>query len=414
MTDRHAAAYIRRSSVSGDSPGDASREAQLEATRRLAQAFAPESDLSVYSDWGISGRRDDRPEYVNLKAEIKAGRVCCVFSYSLSRLGRTARELNELFDLCESQDVQVITQADGTLTATSATGKFLRRILAELAELESELAKERSAAARAAKRERGDVFGQPPYGFAFGRDDNRRVILVPNPDEQIAPLLDAYRDAGSVLGACRLLEERGIPAPKGGKRWATSALTRIIERQAPELLPQRSPVGRRTPSSAMLAQLLRCPFCDKLLTPNIHRGQYYCSNGPRDRAAHPRYAVREADILPFLQAEAARYRAPLDAVETEGTEAREAAIAERMDRAHELYMAGDIDRERFEAEKARAARDRADLARRPSLARLHPEVDWDVSPDVINAALRAIWREVRLDENLRPVEVDWTFPELRG
>ena len=405
---RHAAAYLRRSSVSVESPGDASREAQLAAVRGMCG-----EDVEVYTDWGISGARTDRPDYQRLKADIAAGRVGSVCAYSLSRLGRSVRELLTFVDLCRERNVTIRTKVENIDTST-AMGTFTFTLFAAIAQLESELAKERGAAARAAKRDRGDRFGQPPYGYRHVRDKDRRIILAPDPSEPLEPIIAAFREAGSVLGACRLLEARGIPAPKGGKRWATSALTRIIEREAPELLPTRSPTGRRTPSSAMFAQLLRCPFCGRMLTPNTARGQYYCPNGPRDRDAHPRYAVREVDVLPFLQAEAARYRAPLDTVEAEGTETREAGIADRLDRAHELYMAGDIDRERYEAEKARASRDRADLARRPSVATLHPEVDWGVTPDVINAALRAIWREVRLDENLRPVGVEWVFPELRA
>lgn len=99
---KHAAAYLRRSSVSGDSPGDASREAQQEATRRLQQAFAPDAELIEYVNWGMSGRKDDRPDYVRLKAAIERDEVCCVFAYSLSRLGRSGGELNEFFELCKA------------------------------------------------------------------------------------------------------------------------------------------------------------------------------------------------------------------------------------------------------------------------------------------------------------------------
>src|SRR5262245_53879527 len=128
VQQQHAALYMRRSSISAESPGDASREAQAESGNRLHHSWGNGLRLETYVDWGISGRRDDRPDYLRLKADIEAGRVGVVFAYSLSRLGRTARELDALFTLCEKHDVQVITQADGTLTATSATGKFLRRI----------------------------------------------------------------------------------------------------------------------------------------------------------------------------------------------------------------------------------------------------------------------------------------------
>jgi hypothetical protein len=222
-----------------------------------------------------------------------------------------------------------------------------------------------------------------------------------------------------VLGACRKLEDDGIPAPSGGKRWATSALTRIIEREAPELLPRKTLTNRRQPASADFAHLLRCPFCHVMLTPNTKKEQYYCRNGARDRTAHPRYVVREQDLRPFLEDEAARYRPPKETITTEGIEARVAAIEDRRNKAWEAYLNGKPenkarDKARYEAEEARADRELAELEGRTSVLAMHPEIDWNVPPDVVNGALRTIWREVRLDENLRPVEVEWVFPELRA
>ena len=412
---RHAAAYIRRSSTSADSPGDASREAQGDAARRLAAAFAPEAEIREYVDWGISGRKDDRPEYVRLKAAITAGEVCCVFAYSLSRLGRTARELDALFSLCEAHDVQVITQADGTLTATSATGKFLRRILAELAELESELAKERSASAREAKRTRGDRFGHAPYGFRHVRQDGR-IVRVPDPERPLEPIIAAYREAGSVLGACRLLEARGIPAPKGGETWATSALTRILDANAPELLPRKTREGRRSPAGAVFAHLLECPFCGRTMTPNTHRGQYYCPNGPRDRAGHPRYAVREVDIAPWIKAEADRFDPEPLRIEADDMSGRKEAIARRLDLATELYLSGDpnMPRPKYDAEKARAARDLDGLETQEAAFSLPESIEWDHAPEVVNRTLRTIIRRITLDDSLRPVSAEWTVPEWRA
>lgn len=405
---RHAAAYIRRSSVSGDSPGDASRDAQLAAVRGLCG-----DEVEVYSDWGISGQKADRPDYVRLKADIEAGRVGSVCAYSLSRLGRSVRELLIFVDLCRAQNVTIRTKVENIDTST-AMGTFTFTLFAAIAELEAELARERSAAARAAKRERGDRFGHAPYGYMHVRDEQKRIVRVPDPDEPIQPIIDAYRAAGSVLGACRLLERDGIAAPAGGKRWATSALTRILEREAPEFLPRRTVTGRRTPASAPLTALLACPFCGRRLTPNVARKQYYCANGPRDRASHPRYAVREQDVMPFVRVEAARYRAPDVTIEQQGIEQKRDAIQMRIDRAQEFYLSGEFDRTRFDAEKARAQQDLDDLAGRVSVATLHPEVDFDVEPDVVNAALRAIWREVRFDQQMRPIDVEWIFPELRG
>lgn len=408
---KHAIGYIRRSSAGADSPGDASREAQEESIRRLAAAFAPDAKLDLLTDWGISGRRDDRPEYVRLKEAIATGGVCCVFSYSLSRLGRTARELDSLFSLCEQHGVQVITQADGTLTATSATGKFLRRILAELAELESELAKERSAAARAAKVERGDVFGHAPMGWRNVKNGEGVYCRVPDPERPVTPVLDAYREAGTVLGAVKLLNARGVPSPKG-KRWGVSALHRIIETNAPELLPIRGASGKRVKSSAILSQLLLC-HCGHVMTPNTHRKQYYCSHG-HVTPGHGRYTASEAVLLPWVREEAGRLEVPWDEYQQAEQSQRLRELDERRGRIVEAFIDGLMARD----ERDRRLQDVDEELERLNAAGQAVEVaqaiDFDLDPALVNAALRALWRSVQLDENLRPVSADWVVPAWRA
>jgi hypothetical protein len=105
MSARIAAAYLRRSSVTGDRPGDASREAQEAAVRRLCG-----DDVVLYVDWGITGSgKRTRPEYDRLKADIAAGKVGSVCAYSLSRLGRSTKELLAFVELCTSNGVTVAT-----------------------------------------------------------------------------------------------------------------------------------------------------------------------------------------------------------------------------------------------------------------------------------------------------------------
>lgn len=426
---RHAAAYIRRSSVSVESPGDASRDAQLAAVRSMCG-----DEVEVYTDWGISGQKADRPDYVRLKEDVAAGKVASVCAYSLSRLGRSSRELLTFVDLCRSHGVTIRTSVENLDTST-AMGVAMLTVMAAFAQLEADSARERQASARKARVDRGDDMSAP-YGYRLEEKNGRKVRTKdqrgyrydtqPNGkvkrvrDDGVAwtpvdTVLAAYRDAGTVLGACRLLESRGIPAPRGGKRWATSALTRILEREDPGLLPRRAASGLRSPGRAALAQLLRCPFCTDdegnpvvhMLTPNRTRGQLYCSNGPRKRATHPRYTVREVDVLPWVQAEAERFDPPGDELAIEGIQGKRDAAEARLERAQELYIAGEIKRERFDAQKTQVQREIDALTAESSAAGLSGRtIAWDGDEAKLNDFLRSIFVGVDLDENLRPVRVE--------
>lgn len=294
--DRYPVAYIRRSSADDDNPGDVSRAAQEAAVRELAHRDGHNGDLRVFDDWNRSADQDKeakRAAFASMLADIEAGRVSAVYAYALDRLYRSMRTFVRLTEAAKAHDVRVVTLREGVLGGDgSPMAQAFAQITAVFSELELNTAKARARGAMAARRQRGDRFGHAPYGFRHVRDHGR-IVREPDTLRPLAPVLDAYREAGSVLGACRLLEARGIPAPRGGERWATSALTRIIEENAPDLLPRRTAAGLRTPSRALLAQLLRCPFCGRMLTPNVHRGQLYCANGPREAGhASPLHRAR--------------------------------------------------------------------------------------------------------------------------
>ncbi len=419
--DRHPAAYIRRSFVDADSPGDISREAQRAAVRRLATADGHNGDLVEYDDWGVSAdiaKSGKRTAYTRLLADMEAGSLSAVYAFDVDRLYRDPRDLIRLQDAA-SRHAVTITTTGGRLAigeGDDPAAEAFAFIGAVFGRMELQKSKRRARAALAARRERGDRLGHPPYGYLHVRDDSGRVVQVPDPERPASVVVDAYREAGSVLGACRILEARGVPAPKGGARWSTSNVTRIIEREAPGLLPPRTSAGRRSPTkrAAVFTQLLPCPFCRRRMTPNVARGQYYCPNGPRDRAAHPRYAVTEAAILPWVRAEVDAHLAlPPDLPTDEDNEATRADLAGRLDRANDLYIAGTITRERYDAERAAVDAELDRLGAAEAYQDV-PAFDWSWSPARLNQLLRMLLVEIRLDAAMRPVDALWRLERFRS
>lgn len=417
--DKVPAAYIRRSFVDAQSPGDISRDLQRAAVRRLAAADGHDGNLVEYDDWGVSAdiaKTAKRTAYTRLLGDMEAGSITAVYAFDVDRLYRDPRDLIRLQDAAYRHDVRIVTTG-GPLPINDGddpAGEAFAFIGAIFGRMELQKSKKRARAALAARRDRGDRLGRAPYGWRNGRRDGV-VVLERDPGADLAPILSAYEEAGSVLGACRLLEARGIQAPKGGKRWATSMLTRTIEREWPDRLPRRTLAGRRTPVGATLAQLLRCPFCAKMLTPNMHRGQYYCSNGPRDRDLHPRYTVREVDVLPWIMAEAAFLRLPGNRVQlAEERTADRVRLAEERRRLALAFARQAIDEPTWAAEDdaIRVQLEALDAGER--IVDLPQSVDWTKSPTIVNEILRALWQYVQLGPDLRPVSAEWLVPEWRA
>lgn len=410
-----AAAYVRRSASTRLSPGDASREAQLAAVRSIGG-----DDVDVFTDWGVSGRRADRPEYVRLKGEIAAGRVGSVCAYSLSRLGRSTRELLDFVELCKSRDVTIRTSVE-TIDTSTAMGRMTFTVMAAFAQLEAELAGERQSAARATRVARGDDLGAP-WGYRLERqiDDRtgrQRLVRVRDEAVDTEPVLAAFREAGSVLGACRILQERGIRAPHGGVTWSTSVVANVVDREMPGARPRydQRVRGRKAVATSPLTRLVKCPFCGRFMTPVVSTGQVYCAYGPKERAAHPTYHARSAPILAFAHAEAARYVEPRDEEPAEpgrDLEADRIALLARRERDVQMREDGLISRDEARRRVAAVERELELLAPpRPRSVYTDPST-WPASE--LNSVLRSLFQWIELDEALRPVRAEWVDPSWRS
>jgi hypothetical protein len=93
--------------------------------------------------------------------------------------------------------------------------------------------------------------------------------------------------------------------------------------------------------------------------------------------------------------------------------AARAALAGRLERAHELYIAGAISRERHATEVAAVAAELDRLGDAETVVAV-PAIDWTWEPGQLNGVLRAILERVELGPDMRPVRAIWTVPEWRS
>jgi DNA invertase Pin-like site-specific DNA recombinase len=411
-----AAAYLRRS-VSKDPTKEVSREAQEAACRRMAGG-AP---LTLYTDWGISGGTTRRPEYQRLRADLAAGRVDAVYTYSVSRLGRNARELLDFLEACKARGVVVTTEAEGTIGGRGAFADFMLLIMAGLAQLERELASERTLAAHAIRRQRGDHIGPTPYGMRLEARETALAAghargLVPEPAEDFGAVVDAYREARSIRGTARLLNVRGIPT-RAGRPWTESSVRGMLRARAPEIMPRVK--GTRAGARGYLfTALLVCPFDGTRLSAKANHGRWpaYSCRRATLLADHPHpRAISEAYILPWMRDEIAHIDLGGDrAADAVEDAAARAALTGRLERANELYLAGRITRERSDAEAAAVADELDRLAGSAVVEDLGDLDDlWTWAPRDTNATLRAILERVTLGPDLRPTLALWRNPALR-
>lgn len=106
----------------------------------------------------MSGTKKNRPELDRMLAEIQDGDTIII--ESLSRLGRSVKNLSELMDILNERNIRLVSLKE-TIDTKSSTGKLLFTILSSLAQFERDVLVERTREGLNAARARGRVGGRP-------------------------------------------------------------------------------------------------------------------------------------------------------------------------------------------------------------------------------------------------------------
>jgi DNA invertase Pin-like site-specific DNA recombinase len=115
----------------------------------------------------VSGVRQ-RPELEAALAYLREGDALVV--YKLDRIGRSLRDLVNIFARLQERRISVISIKDN-IDATTSSGKFMMNVFASLAEFERSLIVERCQAGRREARLKGKKFGRPK-GLPSARVDS--------------------------------------------------------------------------------------------------------------------------------------------------------------------------------------------------------------------------------------------------
>lgn len=114
-----------------------------------------------YTDAGISGAKEKRPQLDRMLAECRARRVDAVVVWRYDRFARSLKQLVNALDEFRTLGIEFVSLHDGCDT-TTAQGRLMFGIMASLAEFERELIRERVRAGLDAARARGKRLGRPP------------------------------------------------------------------------------------------------------------------------------------------------------------------------------------------------------------------------------------------------------------
>jgi hypothetical protein len=227
-------------------------------------------------------------------------------------------------------------------------------------------------------------------------------------------VIAAYQEAGTCTGAARLLTARGILTRNGNRLWYPSAVTVILARTAPELLPVNPSRGVKHAAPFIFYRLVRC-WCGTVMTgwrrasgPQTGYVCYRCTRGRLD-PGHGPTTVPEGWVLEWAMAEAARLRPPPGQIALGEATAEQAVLREDIERLGVAFLARVIDEPEMLTRKREIDERLTQLDLQGRIVTM-PEMTWDLEPQDANRRLRAIWGAVRLDREMQPVAADWLLP----
>jgi len=306
-TSIRAAIYAR---ISSDPEGTTlGVQRQLEDCRRFASergyAFAGEyvdNDTSAFSG-------AERPEYRRMLNDVAVGVVDAIIVWRIDRLYRRILDLEELVTLAE-HGLLIDTVASGTVDLSKADGRLIARLLAAVAQGESDAKSARIKRKMQQKAEAGENRGGPrPYGY-----DTDRVTKNPEEAAVIREIAIRYLAGESGTSIAHWLNEQGIPSAHG-KQWGSQTVLTIISnpRLAGWNMHNGLRVGRgkweailtddeharlaarheaqrtrrdRPPRNALLTKVVRCGLCGAEMVSGgqRHNPYYLCKRRPNSVA----------------------------------------------------------------------------------------------------------------------------------
>jgi DNA invertase Pin-like site-specific DNA recombinase len=119
----------------------------------------------------------NRPGMDDLLEQLRAGRLERIVVWRLDRLGRTTKGLCQLFDELTERKVDLVSLRDGFSLASPA-GRLHARILASVAEYETEVRAERVAAGQAVARRNGKKWGGSKKGWHWKVSDDQQSAII--------------------------------------------------------------------------------------------------------------------------------------------------------------------------------------------------------------------------------------------
>ena len=215
MTDySKITALYSRLSV-GDEDRDGGESNSIQNQKLMLKEFAEKNGMfqyEYYVDDGYTGRNFNRPAFQRMIADIEAGKIGCVITKDLSRLGRNYIEAGSYIEIFfPKHNVRYIAITDGvdSLTRQEMDITPFKNILNDM--YSRDISKKVLAGRMTRSRQGKFCGGQPPLGLMRDPEDRGHLILDPETAPVIRKIYDLALDGRGCMRIAKQLMEDKVP-----------------------------------------------------------------------------------------------------------------------------------------------------------------------------------------------------------
>ena len=213
QTRYNTALYLRLSKDDGTDSESSSIQTQKEMLTRYCRenGFAISE---IYVDDGWSGTNSNRPSFQRMLSDIEDGKINCVITKDLSRLGRNYLETGGYTEVYfPEHNVRYIAVTDGVDTAKGSTMDItpFKNLLNDM--YAQDISKKIKSSLLIRQKQGKFIGVKAPYGYVKGPADKNHLLI----DERFAPtvryIFQMAKDGVGMVQIARRLTAEKIPRP---------------------------------------------------------------------------------------------------------------------------------------------------------------------------------------------------------
>ena len=206
---------------------DRQSESSIADQVRVCEDYAARHGLEMvarFADEGISGAAiGNRPAFNRLMTEANAGAFDVILVVDLSRLSRSAGDLNKTIDRLVFSGIRVVGVSDG-YDSSRRGHKLQAGVHGIMGESYREMIRYRTHEALTSRATSHHFAGGLAYGYRSVQDGNRRRLEIDPAEAGVIRWIFArYAEGGSLREIVYDLNARAVPSPRAST-WAVSAL----------------------------------------------------------------------------------------------------------------------------------------------------------------------------------------------